>query len=278
MGKYIFLDIDGTLYNHRENKIPESAIEAIDKAKEAGHMIFISTGRSIYQLKQINHINYDGVITSAGAYVYVDHKVLFEETISNEELNDISEICGELNIAYCYEGISGVYLQKAAQDYFELNRESRALKKEEELQELFCFYNISEYTKGEKIFKLSLFSTSYSALIRLGEMLGKDYKVVVTTESKEKRVGNMCVAELTLSHIHKASGIKKILDYYNSAFEDAIAIGDSMNDAEMIEACKVGIAMGNADARLKEIANYVTADIGEDGLYKAFAKYGLLGK
>jgi hydroxymethylpyrimidine pyrophosphatase-like HAD family hydrolase len=49
-----------------------------------------------------------------------------------------------------------------------------------------------------------------------------------------------------------------------------------MNDIEMIEECKVGIAMGNADSRLKASADFVTSDIGRDGLFKAFMKYHLL--
>ena len=52
--------------------------------------------------------------------------------------------------------------------------------------------------------------------------------------------------------------------------EETAAVGDSMNDYEMVREAGVGIAMGNAVSKLKEAADYVTADIGEDGLEKAF--------
>ena len=41
-----------------------------------------------------------------------------------------------------------------------------------------------------------------------------------------------------------------------------------MNDFEVLQAAGTGIAMGNAVSELKEIADYVTAHIEEDGIFK----------
>ena len=43
--KVIFLDVDGTLVDY-ENHLPESAVEAIRKARANGHLVYICTGRS----------------------------------------------------------------------------------------------------------------------------------------------------------------------------------------------------------------------------------------
>ena len=56
--------------------------------------------------------------------------------------------------------------------------------------------------------------------------------------------------------------------------EDAVAVGDSMNDYEIIKEAGLGIAMGNAIEELKAAADYVTADIGEHGIYKACRHFG----
>ena len=58
--------------------------------------------------------------------------------------------------------------------------------------------------------------------------------------------------------------------------EDAYAIGDGYNDITMMKVVGHSIAMGNAVDELKEVADYVTADILDDGLYKAFEHYDLL--
>jgi phosphoglycolate phosphatase len=51
---------------------------------------------------------------------------------------------------------------------------------------------------------------------------------------------------------------------------DFVAIGDSANDVEMFEVAGFGIAVGNGDAQIKEIANYITEASFGDGAVEAF--------
>lgn len=48
--KIIFFDIDGTLIDEKTDIIPDSTKEALKKAKENGHLIFINTGRPISEI------------------------------------------------------------------------------------------------------------------------------------------------------------------------------------------------------------------------------------
>ena len=43
--KLVFFDIDGTLIDGPTHQIPHSAVEAIRKLRENGHLAFINTGR-----------------------------------------------------------------------------------------------------------------------------------------------------------------------------------------------------------------------------------------
>lgn len=45
MGKIIFIDVDGILLDY-ENKLPQSAVKAIQQARTNGHKVYICTGRS----------------------------------------------------------------------------------------------------------------------------------------------------------------------------------------------------------------------------------------
>ena len=67
----------------------------------------------------------------------------------------------------------------------------------------------------------------------------------------------------------KVIGAKRVLDHYHTDLSNAVAIGDSMNDIELIRAAGFGIAMGNAMTTVQAIADYVTADIDQDGLAQA---------
>ena len=73
----------------------------------------------------------------------------------------------------------------------------------------------------------------------------------------------------------KAEGLKRLCEYYGIGMENSIAFGDSLNDLEIIEAAAIGIAMGNGREELKAAADYVTTDIGDDGIWNACVHFGL---
>jgi HAD superfamily hydrolase (TIGR01484 family) len=82
--------------------------------------------------------------------------------------------------------------------------------------------------------------------------------------------------EISPKGVHKGSGLTAIAEYYGAGIENTIAIGDSDNDTPMIQRAGIGIAMGNADPGLKEIADDITTSINENGIFNAFRKYGLI--
>ena len=47
--KVIFLDVDGTLIDYRAI-MPESAGRAVDEARKNGHLVYICTGCSKYEI------------------------------------------------------------------------------------------------------------------------------------------------------------------------------------------------------------------------------------
>ena len=74
----------------------------------------------------------------------------------------------------------------------------------------------------------------------------------------------------------KVEGIRKYLEREGIAVEEIIAFGDADNDREMLRFAGIGVAMGNAEENVKAAADYVTADIDDDGIAKALAHFGLI--
>ena len=58
--------------------------------------------------------------------------------------------------------------------------------------------------------------------------------------------------------------------YIGGDMKDTLSIGDGPNDMEMLAETAVSIAMGNADSGLKAMADFVTDNVNQDGLWKAF--------
>ncbi|MBQ7230530.1 MAG: HAD family phosphatase [Oscillospiraceae bacterium] len=73
----------------------------------------------------------------------------------------------------------------------------------------------------------------------------------------------------------KGSAAKVLLDHYGLSPKEAVAFGDSDVDADMLQCCGLGIAMGNAPRQVKEQADYVTASNDEEGIYVALSSLRL---
>lgn len=267
--KYIFMDIDGTLFDHKAYSVPESAYRATRAAAEAGHKLFICTGRSCCMLDQVEKVPHVGVVAAAGAYVEVDGKVLFEETIEQEELSAALTCCEELGISYILEGNKGIYMHEGIRAYFD-SEEAKEQGKGEFFRQ-HMVHGMEQYDpKQEKVYKFCIYHFQKELLRELERKLGKRYHFVYSQENENYPL----FAEVTLAQNNKASGIEKVLEFFHADMSDAVAVGDSMNDYEMMRECGTGIAMGNADNRLKALADYVTTDADKDGIYNAFAHFG----
>ena len=58
--------------------------------------------------------------------------------------------------------------------------------------------------------------------------------------------------------------------------EEAIAFGDGNNDIEMLQSVGTGVAMENASAQLKAVADDVCGHVVEDGIYHYCIQHGLI--
>lgn len=72
--------------------------------------------------------------------------------------------------------------------------------------------------------------------------------------------------DISTSSTSKGKSIEYLLAYLHMNREDAIAIGDGVNDLSMFEAVGTKVAMGNADSFLKEKADYITLSNDENGV------------
>ena len=107
---------------------------------------------------------------------------------------------------------------------------------------------------------------------------GTDYERVKTEFADDflilEHVEN--VVEFVPKGTSKATGIKWLCNHLDIPLDETYAIGDSVNDLEMLESVGHGIAMGNSMPPAKEIAEYVTSDISDDGVKNALKHYGLI--
>ena len=79
--------------------------------------------------------------------------------------------------------------------------------------------------------------------------------------------------EITNKNVNKWTAIEYLLNVENIKPEEVMAIGDNINDKEMIENSGLGVVMGNSSAQMKSFADVVVADNNSDGIAEALEKY-----
>ncbi|WP_166240592.1 Cof-type HAD-IIB family hydrolase [Paenibacillus turpanensis] len=82
-----------------------------------------------------------------------------------------------------------------------------------------------------------------------------------------------CNLELNPLGIHKAAGLRQVCTLLGIEMSQAVAAGDSLNDVSMIREAGLGVAMGNAQDAVKELADEVTATNKEDGVAQIIRRY-----
>jgi hydroxymethylpyrimidine pyrophosphatase-like HAD family hydrolase len=66
--------------------------------------------------------------------------------------------------------------------------------------------------------------------------------------------------------VDKGSGLRTLCDLLGVEIGRVIAVGDSDNDIPMLRAAGLGVAMGNANARVKAVADWIAPSLDEDGV------------
>lgn len=276
--KYIFIDIDGTLFDHSTESIPESALIALNKAHKKGHKIYLSTGRANTEIDyEYSALPISGMILSCGAQVIVDNKIIYLANYPRNELTQLMEYMLKNDIGFALDGykksyfsdeafhiFSGLILQNENQNS-ELARAKMAQKR---------MYHLDQFQEKdlEQILKISLFSSNWE---RCQDLMGHIPDSLQGFIYKNENY-DLVNGEISMKGINKATGIDKIIAYENASLSDTIAIDDSLNDIEMLKHAKIGICMGNGVQELKEKADFVTKDIGDDGLAYALQYFHLI--
>ena len=274
--KYIFIDVDGTLFDHSTGKVPDSSVRAIRKARENGHKVFLSTGRAVCELGDLNAIEFDGFVCSNGGVVEIDQKLIGMESFSHNQLNELMHLFTSIGIGFGLEGYHDNFMDPVGYELFvSLVKRLKKGSTEEayaymEKNRMWKLERFKNYEKN--IAKITLYTKSEEKINALDLALDNNYEFIIHQSDEMETY----TAELSQIGVSKASGVRKVLDYFHADRKDTFGYGDSLNDYEMIKYVQMGVAMGNGVKALKEVADDITESIGDNGLYNSFLKHRLI--
>ena len=279
MSKIIFLDVDGTIVDY-DNHIPDSAREAIRKARENGHLVYMCTGRSKAEMPdEIWNIGFDGMIGGNGSYVEHKGQILLHQLIPHETAKRVVDWLEARGLEFYLESNNGLF---ASRNFREIARptlrtyalgkgasEDQVLHMEVEDALHGLIYDGDLYR--DDLNKISFILHSYQDHLDSKEAFPELKAGTWGGRGEEALFGDLGVKD-----INKAYAVDLILDHLDADRANTIAVGDAKVDIPMLQACQIGVAMGNGGPEILAVADLITDDVGQDGLYKAFEKLNLL--
>ena len=260
MRKALFFDIDGTLLTEDTHELPESAWRALERARDLGHLVFINTGRTYGNLGNLKELlPADGWLCGCGTYILSEGRELYHYSIPHEQGIRLKRDIEECGLDGILEGLEGCYGRKSS-----WMPEIILLKKG-----LDAAGTLRKETWDDDSYDFDKCYLKADAASRRQELFARmDFMDIID------RGGDFyeCVPK---GH-SKAAVIERVLRIYSISLSDAYVFGDSSNDLAMFEFADHAVAMGCHDPVLDPHAEYVTAEVEQDGIARALEHYGLI--
>ena len=281
MYKLVAIDLDGTMLNSY-GVVTENTKNIIKKTIEKGTNVIIASGRPIDSIKTIaNEIGSTKYfIAGNGALIYDIQKndILYENYLNKEKVLEIIKMCEENSISY------NVYTDKTilatALKYNVLYYYKENLKKAEDKQtHINIVENMYEYInkmKEEKFLKITICDENKSVFQSIIKKLNQIENIeVLDVSHMSRKLIQQGTEEIPIEYYYTEISAKNVDKWYaleilmsklNIKKEEIVAIGDNINDKKMIEEAGLGVAMGQSNPTIKEIANYITDSNEQEGV------------
>ncbi|MBR2967686.1 MAG: HAD family hydrolase [Clostridia bacterium] len=255
--KLIVSDLDGTALRS-DKTASERTRQAIREYRKAGGTFIISTGRMFESmLKVAPELGLDAlnvpICAMDGGIIKESRtgKLIEINTMPHEQAAAFARECEEL----------GVYFQVYSEDKLfvneenETNRDYCAITKVK-MHPVGC---LSEYILKNKLQCVKVLISSSKAESYLDRFVGRYGGIQFFLSDVEYLDGASIKAG-------KGNALKRVANIFGIDMGSTIAIGDSMNDVSMVSVAALGVAMGNADERLKKVAKMIAPTNDQDGL------------
>lgn len=255
--KAVFFDIDDTLRLKNEEYLPESAKEAFKRLKEKGIITGIASGRAYYGIVQeVLDLGADYYVTINGQYVSTPtHEEIYSNPIPPEIVEKLVKWTKQEDIQYVALGSNSVAISK----WDTFGREALPIVYGD-------LHEDDQFYKKHPIYQM-LTIADPDKTITLPDDLVQHVRLVKWHPNSD---------DIIPMNGSKANGIEQVLKKLNLTSENICVFGDELNDTEMFQYAGLSIAMGNANPKIKELADFVTKSVREDGILYALELLGII--
>lgn len=254
--KLLLFDLDGTLLRS-DKTISEETLEALQKSRDRGMLIGVSTSRSEQNcLPFVERLKPDIMISSGGALVRLRDAYIYKAEFSTAETQEmiatVRKICGE---------DCEITMDTVEEHYWNYRIDPK----------------VQDVTWGDSIY------TDFKDFDKCAlKMCVEIFEPEKAKQLQEMLADCDCVRfsdgywyKFTKKDVTKEKAILEICRQCDIEAEDIIAFGDDFADIGMLQFCGTGIAMGNAIEEVKAVADKVIGGNDEEGIAKYLEEHFL---
>ena len=252
--KLIAIDLDGTLLNE-DAKISDYNKNIITKLIDKGIDIVIATGRPIFSMdfyyKELQN-NKESIVFNGAMVVNKSFNCIFNSPLENSIVSNIINLYKEKYVNDTSLNIYSIKEYIVAKDNFKFQTHTEKVDKKNKIVGLENFNDNIEVQK--------------MIILAENEILIDIKNTIDNLFTVHTSFSNPNFLEILSENTNKANALKWLCNKKGIDRENVIAFGDNYNDIEMIEFAGVGVAMGNAEMKIKKNAKYVTDTNNNNGV------------
>ena len=249
--RMVALDIDGTLTPEGRPDVPEATVRAVAAARAAGHHIVLATGRSVAGALPIARrlrLRSGWVVASNGATT----TRLDPEAQDGYVVRDISTLAVEPVVRHVLALIPGV--QVGAED---TGRGYRVTS----------LFEADRVPGAQRVVGLDqLWAEPTARLILAAPGAARLLLEPVRALGLTANPAGPDWVDVTPPGLSKASALETVRVALGVRPEHTIAVGDGVNDIEMLRWAGDGVAMGHAPAVVRDAADRTTGSLTDNGV------------
>lgn len=256
------LNIDGTLLRSN-GRLQPSTKEAIEYVKNKGIYVTLVTNRHFQSAKKLaKALKLDSLLVTHGG-AFISKKLdepLYEKRISEETTFNLVQVLENFNcnIRITHERFSIGNRKKVSSN---LLSKSILNTSDSMFYPVQFVDSLGDSLRDEPVAatKIDVHFSSEDEKEEAAELI-KDAFEAINVKIEAKKL------EIVRNGVSKENGLRALVNHLNIPLEKAVAIGDAEDDAGMISAAGLGVAMWNAPFEVKRKADWVTRSNNLEGV------------
>ena len=261
----VFFDIDGTIVDDATQIIPASAVRAVERLRQAGHLPVVNTGRPFHHIDpRVRAMDFRAWICGCGMQVILDGEYLYRDYPSVEACHRATAMAKKCGLYQMCESERELFWNTELthdQAPFQVEEAARLVAKgipSRHLKELgpeegYLKFITNDGPSPDRQAMMAAVAEDFDAIVRADDMI------------EYMKKGNT-----------KAGGMEILLRHLGIHRKDTVAIGDSTNDLPMFALAGTTVCMGGGMPEAKQAAHIITDTVLDDGIEKALTKLGLI--